>query len=104
MKKKDKKRRRNTLRQVIDNAIRPLYSDAIIDFILTNTNKAQSIGTLDWNLSDHLPTFIDIKKEKNKCSKAQFIGCCYTNFNNKEFIRLLHDSDITFLSNISDVT
>ena len=56
--------KKNTLLQIIETPTRPLYNDAIIDLILTNTNKAQNSGVLDWNLSDHSPTFINIKKEK----------------------------------------
>ena len=39
--------KKNTLRQIIENPTRPLYNDAVIDLILTNTDKAQMSGTLD---------------------------------------------------------
>ena len=66
--------KKNTLLQIIDAPTRPLYNEAIIDLILTNTNTAQNSGTLDWNLSDHLPTFINIKKEKATFEKNNIKG------------------------------
>ena len=38
--------KKNTLLQIIETPTRPLYNDAIIDLILTNTNKAQNSGVL----------------------------------------------------------
>ena len=93
-KKLKKFMKKNSLRQIVEVPTRPLYNDAIIDLILTNTNKAQASGILDWNLSDHLPTFINIKKEKAKFSKIDFQGRSYKNFDEDEFIRLLQEADI----------
>ena len=87
--------KKNTLLQIIDAPTRPLYNEAIIDLILTNTNKAQNSGIIDWNLSDHLPTFINIKKEKKTIfEKTTFRGRSYKNFTDEDFLRLLHDRHI----------
>ena len=86
--------KKNSLRQIVEVPTRPLYNEAIIDLILTNTNKAQASGILDWNLSDHLPTYINIKKEKAKFSKIDFQGRSYKKFDKDEFIRLLQEADI----------
>ena len=73
--------------QMIREATRPLYNGAITDLILTNTNKAQSKGTLDWNLSDHLPTFINIEKEKSKFQNTSFTGCSYKSTSLLDYFR-----------------
>ena len=86
--------KKNSLRQIVEDPTRPLYNDAMIDLILTNTNKAQASGTLDWNLSDHLTTYINIKKGKVKFPKIDFQGRSYKNFDKDEFIRLLHETNI----------
>ena len=86
--------KKNSLRQIVEDPTRPLYNEAIIDLILTNTNKAQMSGTLDWNLSDHLPTYINIKKGKVKFPKIDFQGRSYKHFDKDKFIRLLHEANI----------
>ena len=93
----------NTLLQIIETPTRPLYNDAIIDLILTNTNKAQNSGVLDWNLSDHSPTFINIKKEKSFFQKTTFRGRSYKNFTEEEFIRLLLECHIEHVCQKTDV-
>ena len=95
--------KKHTLVQIIDAATRPLYNDATIDLILTNTNKVQSKGTLDWSLSDHLPTFIDIKKKKNKFQKTSFTGRSYKNFNEQELTRLFQEHNINLILEMTDV-
>ena len=91
----------NTLLQIIETTTRPLYNDAIIDLILTNTNKAQNSGVLD--LSDHSPTFINIKKEKLFFQKTTFRGRSYKNFTEEEFIRLLFERHIEHVCQKTDV-
>ena len=93
-KKLKKFMKKNSLRQIVEDPTRPLYNDAIIDLILTNTNKAQASGTLDWNLSDQFPTYINIKKGKVKFPKIDFQGRSYKNFDKNKFIRLLHETNI----------
>ena len=78
--------KKNTLLQIIAAPIRPLYNEAIIDLILTNTNKAQNSGTLDWNL-----LLLILKKKKLPLKKTSFGGRSYTNFTDEDFLRLLHD-------------
>ena len=86
--------KKNSLRQIVEDPTRPLYNDAIIDLILTNTNKAQTSGILDWNLSDHLPTYMNVKKGKTKFPKIDFQGRSYKTFDKDKFLRLLQEANI----------
>ena len=38
--------------------------DATIDLIFSNCTNIQCAGTLSWNLSDHIPVIVNIKKLK----------------------------------------
>ena len=86
--------KKNTLIQTIEDSTRPLYNNGIIDLNLTNTNKQESSGVFDLNLSDHLSTFIIIKKEKNSFQKSTFRCRSHTNFSEDEFTRLLTDRNL----------
>ena len=50
--------------QLIKDSTRPLSSDAIIDLIFSNCQHIDSSGSLDWNVSDHIPVYVNIKKNK----------------------------------------
>ena len=95
--------KKNTLMQIIGEPTRPLYNKAIIDLILTITNKAKSSGTLELNLSDHLPTFINLKKDKTSFEKSVFKGRSYKNFNEEDFLRLLQARNIDLVCQNRDV-
>ena len=95
--------KKNTLLQIIETPTRPLYNDAIIDLILTNTNKAQNSGVLDWNLSDHSPTFINIKKEKIFFQKTSIRGRSYKIFTGEDFFHRLHERHINHVCQTVDV-
>ena len=95
--------KKNTLIQIIGESTRPLYNTAMIDLILTNTNKAKSSGTIELNLSDHLPTFINLKKDKTSFKKSVFKGRSYKNFNEDEFLRLLQAKNIELVCQNRDV-
>ena len=73
----------------IKDPTRPLYNDSTLDQILTNSKIIKSSGTLDLNLSDHVPIFINIKKEKPIYSKTTFTGRTYKNFEEELFINKL---------------
>ena len=54
--------KRFSLEMQIKDPTRPLYNDSTLDQILTNSKIIKASGTLDLNLSDHVPIFINIKK------------------------------------------
>ena len=56
--------KRFSLTQYIKEPTRPLYGENIVDLIFCNSNKVQYTGLLNWNVSDHVPTLINIKKQK----------------------------------------
>ena len=45
---------------------------------------------LPWNLSDHIPEYIIIKKAKNTFIKAEFTRCSYRNCNDDYFIEMIN--------------
>ena len=46
------------LTQMVKEKTRPLYSDSTVDLILTNNPSFMKVGSLDLNISDHLPIYI----------------------------------------------
>ena len=76
----------------IKDTTRPLYNDSTLNQILTNYQIIKSSGTLDLNLSDHVPIFINIKKEKPTYSKTTFTGLTYKNFDEDLFINRLRET------------
>ena len=69
------------LTQMIHDKTRPLYSNTIVDLILTNNPTDTISGTLDLNISDHLPVWAIRKKMKVKPVTSEFIGRTYKNYN-----------------------
>ena len=76
----------------IKDPTRPLYNDSTLDQILTNSKIIKSSGTLEINMSDHVPIFINIKKEKTTYPKATFTGRTYKNFEEITFINKLREA------------
>ena len=68
------------LTQMIKEKTRPLYSNTTVDLILTNNPSFMKTGTLDLNISDHLPVFIVRKKVKVKPVTTEFIGRTYKHY------------------------
>ena len=56
----------------ITDPTQPLYNESTLDQILTNCKKIKASGTIDTNISDHVPIFINIKKLK-KLTKKQLL-------------------------------
>ena len=48
--------------------------------IFSNSAKIQAAGLLDWNISDHVPVIINIKKTKKSFVKDKFTGQSYIDF------------------------
>ena len=74
------------LSQLITERTRPLYSDSIIDLIYTNNPDVSKSGTLNYNISDHLPTYVIRKKIKIKPTTSEFSGRTYQNYS-REILR-----------------
>ena len=72
---------RFSLSQVINEKTRPLYSDTTVDLIFTNNPTDLTSGTLDLNISDHLPIWVIRKKIKIKPTTSEFLGRTYKNYN-----------------------
>ena len=63
-----------------------MYSDTIVDLIFTNNPTDLTFGTLDLNISDHLPIWAIRKKTKIKPTTSEFSGRTYKNYN-KDILR-----------------
>ena len=69
------------LTQMVKEKTRPLYSDSTVDLILTNNPSFMKVGSLDLNISDHLPIYIVRKKKKKvKPITSEFTGRTYKNY------------------------
>ena len=86
--------KRFSLDSLITEPTRPLYNEAILDQILTNTKFIKASGTIKTNISDHTPIFVNIKKPKQTFSKTTFTGRTYRNFNEDDFVNLLRESGL----------
>ena len=84
MKKLTKFAKTNQLRQFIDVLTRP-DSNTCIDLILSNCDIVKESGTLDTNISDHLPIFFIRKKIKTVKTKTSFRGQSYKNIDQELF-------------------
>ena len=79
--------KRFSLEQQIKTTTRPLYGTAIIDQILTNSQIVKEAGTVDLNISDHVPVYINLKKPKLTFPKTTFTCRTYRNFQNENFVQ-----------------
>ena len=77
------------LTQLIKDGTRPLQSDSVIDLIFSNCTNIQAAGILPWNISDHVPVIVNIKKKKSVMIKAEFKGRSYKRFDKEIFINSL---------------
>ena len=82
--------KRFSLLQYIKDPTRPLYGENIVDLIFSNSNKVQYTVLLDWNVSDHVPTLINLKKKKTFFEKDKFTGRSYRLFNKDMFVNNLN--------------
>ena len=81
------------LTQLIKDSTRPLSSDAIKALIFSNCQHIDSSGSLDWNVSDHIPVYVNIKKSKTKSEKAEFRGRSYRHFVEESFLLCINNKD-----------
>ena len=84
--------KRFSLEFLITDPTRPLYNESTLDQILTNCKIVKASGTIDTNLSDHVPIFININKSKTTYKKNTFIGRTYRTFDKERFVAQLRNS------------
>ena len=91
------------LTQLINDPTRPLSGEAVIDLIFSNSQHIESAGSLDWNVSDHTPVYVNIKKSKAKPEKAEFKGRSYRRFIEESFLRCINNKDWNVFETSEDV-
>ena len=64
-----------------------------LDWVYATTPYMASAGTLNYNISDHLPVYIVRKKKRNKIEKITVRGRSYNRYDTVEFQRLLANSN-----------
>ena len=95
--------RLNTMKQFINQPTRPVTNDAILDLIVSNSQHIVRAGTMDINVSDHIPTFIIRKKTKLNFDKCKFVGRSYRNFDSVIFETRLKESNWEFMYGLHDI-
>ena len=93
---------KHNLTQHIKDPTRPIDSEATIDLIFSKCNHVKYAGVLPWNLSDHIPVFISIKKDKAIFEKTEFTGRYYRNFNQQTFLDMIRRKNWEAFYNIDN--
>ena len=75
----------------------------IIDWIYTDSINISQSGTLNINMSDHLPVFLVRKKNRNKIEKHKTQGRSYLRYNKDIFGRLLAQQDWSLFDGSNDI-
>ena len=82
------------LRQLVTVETRVTQTTStIIDWIYTSAIYISISGVLNYNISDHLPTFLVRKKSRNKICKIAVRGRSYLRYNENDFQNALEDAD-----------
>lgn len=80
------------LKQLIINPTRyGIVRNSIIDLIMTNCRYIASSDVINYNCSDHLPVYINIKKNKESYHKTKFVGRSYRNYVKEDFQQILYN-------------
>lgn len=58
---------------------------ATIDLFLTDSNIVSQHGSINYNISDHLPVYMVLKKRKEAYTSTTFCGRSYTNYDKELF-------------------
>ena len=59
----------------------------LLDLAYTNSGIVSQSGVLNYNLSDHLPIFITLKKPTIKAPIVRFLGRSYKNYDRDHMIK-----------------
>ena len=76
----------------------------VIDQILTSYDIVADAGTISLDISDHVPIFVRIKKERNDTKKEKFMGRSYLNFDVQKIAQMLNSHDWDVFYNIQNVS
>lgn len=75
-----------SLRCIIDSPTRySAFRSAIIDVFLTDSEIVAHHGTISYNISDHLPIYLVLKKTKESYQSTKFRGRSYINYDKELF-------------------
>ena len=90
--------------QLIKSPTRTTTStQTIIDWIYTDSANISQSGTLNINMSDHLPVFLVRKKSRTKIERHKTSGRSYIRYNKDIFNQLLDQQDWTVFDNSDEV-
>ena len=78
-------------------------TQTIIDWIYTDSINITHSGTLNINMSDHLPTFLIRKKTRNKIERHRLRGRSYIQYNKETFSQLLNQQDWTLFDYTNEI-
>ena len=76
--------------------------NSCLDHIYSNSNIINDSGTLDVNISDHLPVFINRKKAATIPDKVKFLGRSYGNYDSDIFANELSAQSWDVFDNTND--
>ena len=82
------------LRQLINIPTRITETTStVLDWIFSNSAHTASFGTLNHNISDHLPIFLVRKKIRTKCLKKKVMGRSYLRYDSEQFQNMFSEAD-----------
>ena len=91
-------------RQIISDYTRSTQTtNTVIDWIYTDSQYIADSGTLNINLSDHLPIFLIRKKQRNRIEKHTTSGRSYIRYDKTIFCQILSRQDWTSFDESEDV-
>ena len=81
------------MRQLIENETRMIETTAsIFDWVYTTSSFIANSGVINYNINDHLPTFL-VRKKRNKVKKITVTGRSYLRYNKEAFQEQLAGHD-----------
>ena len=78
------------------------WKNNLLDLAYTNSEIVSQSGTLNNNLSDHLPIYFTLKKPTTKAPIINFLGRSYKNYDKDYVIDMLKAEDWTEFYNCDD--
>lgn len=94
---------KKSLRQIITGPTRiTCRTSSLIDIAYTDISNIKDSGTVNSNISDHLPIFLIKKKERVKKNKIEIVARSYKNLCIESFNRDIQDIDNDFIFSQTD--
>ena len=95
---------KHNLTQLISSPTRVTQlSKTFLDWIYSDSSCICNSGTINLNISDHLPVFLIRKKTRNKIEKHHTTGRSYLHYNKDQFGQTLTEQDWTNFDLSTDV-